>query len=1279
MGRSPGMASGLGGTPYIELHCHSAYSFLDGTSLPDELARRAGELGYTALALTDHNSVSGSMELAQAAAACGVRAIHGAELDVVATGGGGDRRHRRGAGVGPHPPHSPADPPTDGRHLTLLVRDARGWRNLCRLLTRAHAHTREGPGRERGEPTVSLEAVCEHSEGLVCLTGCADHGVHDEPTARWLLDAFGPRNLRVELQRPYARHDRARNRALEALARRLGVACVATGDVHAHARSRAELQDAFVALRHHTTLDASEPLRRGNHSHVLATPAAMAARFAEHPEAVRETARLAEELRFDLTRDLGYRYPGAEDPGAARRLVELCHARLGERYGPGAAGARGGGPGGPGRRGGGPGCEARRRDGGSAAAARSEAAARLEEELRIIDTLGLAGFFLLHHELLELAREVAVEVRGPDSARALLAPGRGRGSSVSSIVCYLTGLSHIDPIANRLLLGRFLHTGLEALPDIDLDFPRDIREVLIPRVHERYGSERAALVAAFPTFRARGAIRELGKVLGLPPGEIERVARAADNHRGAAEHDIDTMLGDPAHAAEHGLDPTPEGGLRDPAPHPSSSNPWPHGEAPSAAARSGAYTSPRWAWLARLAAEAYGLPRHLSQHSGGMVLATRSLIDCCPVVPAAMEGRQMVQWDKDSCADAGFLKIDLLGLGMLSAVERCVELVARARGERLDLSRIPFDDPATFRAVRRADTVGVFQIESRAQMQSLRRTLPESLDDLTVQVALVRPGPIQGGAINPYIEHRRRLRADSAYEVPYPHPSLRGVLQSTLGTIIFQDQVMEVAQAFAGFSPREADGLRRAMSRKRSHEALQSHRERFLDGAREHVGADLATAQRVWEMVEGFAGFGFPKAHGAAFGLLAYQSTWLRVHYGPEFLCALLNEQPMGFYAPDTLLHEAENRGVPVLGLDVNASGVGCTVERGQDPTLAAGAGEAVGAGQVVRAGRSADVGEVRLGVRLGLGYIKDVRAEEVRELVAERERGGPFGSLGELAARCGAGRSTLEQLAWSGACDGLVETEDTPMAAGSANARRRVALWQLGIAGPGRSAGVEGTQLALPLELPEAPRLHPLSRWQRLIADYATTGVTVGDHVMAALRPRLTAHLLATSPQLARLPQGSAVSVAGLVIARQRPGTAKGTMFLLFEDEWGHVNLIVPRAVYERHRPLARAEPLLLARGRLERTAVERVAGLEEVPPVVNVIVRELAALERHLAPAPEEEAPAQAQVHCLPGAPADGASEAGRDVDTGRDAAEEGVEVGANMRAVAPPVQSFATGRRR
>ena len=360
----------------------------------------------------------------------------------------------------------------------------------------------------------------------------------------------------------------------------------------------------------------------------------------------------------------------------------------------------------------------------------------------------------------------------------------------------------------------------------------------------------------------------------------------------------------------------------------------------------------------RLAGEAYGLPRHISQHPGGMIVATRPLIDCCPIVPAAMEGRQLVQWDKDSCADAGFLKIDLLGLGMLSAVERAVETIARTRGERIDLSRIPFDDTATYEAIQRAETTGVFQIESRAQMQSLRRTRPANLEELAIQVAIIRPGPIQGGAVNPYIERRQRLREDPSYEPPCLHPSLAEVLRETLGTIIFQDQVLEVAQAFAGLAPGEADGLRRAMSRKRASVAIERYRHRFVEGAAEHVGADEALAHRVWEMVAGFAGFGFPKAHSAAFGLLAYQSTWLRVHYGPEFLCALLNEQPMGFYPSDSLAHEAQRRGIVLLPVDVNVSQAECSVEDGA--------------------------------VRIGLGYVRGVRAEEVATLVARANRRRP-------------------------------------------------------------------------------------------------------------------------------------------------------------------------------------------------------------------------------------------------------------------------------------------------
>ncbi|HWC86993.1 MAG TPA: PHP domain-containing protein [Solirubrobacteraceae bacterium] len=1193
---------------YVELHCHSAFSFLDGASLPEELVAAALELGYEAVALTDHNSVSGSMEFAVAARGLGMRAIHGAEVDL-----------------------------DDGRHLTLLVEDATGWSSLCRILTRAHAHTRGRPGPP-SQAHVPLTEVLEHADGLVCLSGCALRGVHDEPTLHRLREAFGPDRLRVELQRPFLRDDRARNRRLVRLAERLGVPCVATGNVHAHARSRAPLQDAFVAVRVHATLDASEPERRGNFSHVLTSPAAMAARFAEHPEAVAEAALLADRLRFDLGADLGYRYPGSEDAEAMRKLSELCAVQLEDRY-----------------------AEA-------TASIRSRAAARLQEELRLIEALSLPGFFLLHHDLLELAREVAVEVRGPASARALLPPGRGRGSSVSSIVCYLTGLSHVDPIANELLIGRFLNEELTSLPDIDLDFPRDVREVLIPRIHEHYGHDRSALVAAFPTYRARGAIRELGKVLGLPPGEIERVARGSEGWDarevgadienafrmpgGERNGSVEPGAGYGSRGGAGGSGPAPGAGRSGSAPGAgrSCSAPGAGGSGPAPSPRS----TGRWAWLARLSAQAQGLPRHLSQHSGGMIVATRPLVDCCPIVPAAMEGRQIVQWDKDSCADAGFLKIDLLGLGMLSAVERAVELIARTRDARIDLSRIPYDDPATYECIQNAETTGVFQIESRAQMQSLRRTRPESLEDITIQVAIVRPGPIQGGAVNPYIERRQRLRADPDFEVPYLHPSLEPALRETLGTIIFQDQVLEVAIAFAGFTPGEAEGLRRAMSRKRSDAAIRAHHDRFIAGAQRTHGVDEATAEEVFAMIKGFSGFGFPKAHGAAFGLLAYQSTWLRVHYGPELLCSLMNEQPMGFYPPDALVHEAQRRGIEVLPPDVNESGVECDIDSD---------------------GR----------VRIGLGYVRGVRRQEVDEIVAARQAGGRFQRLSALASRAGAGASSLELLAWSGACDSLAarEGEEGRSAAvvgrsaaqersrRAAGAARRIALWQLGVATPG--VGVAGgTQLALPLDLPAPPALRELSAWESMLADYRTTGLTTNAHPLALLRERLPGDAV-SSRDLETRDHGTRIRAAGLVVARQRPGTANGIVFVLLEDEYGTINLIVPSAVYERHRLTVRTEPLVFIEGKLERFAAAGGA--------INVLVQDIAPLatpDRPLAQVKDfsmldelerrriaqgKAIPDPASAHEAPSAPGQAPASASPD----------------DFRAVAPPVMSFASGRRR
>jgi error-prone DNA polymerase len=1031
---------------YVELHAHSAYSFLDGASLPEELAIRAAELGYSALALTDHDGVYGSLEFARAAKAFGVRPITGAEVTLA-----------------------------DGSHVTLLVESAAGYANLCRLLTSAHAGTRV-PGNEREllEPALRQELLEERSEGLVCLSGCARRGlaVRNPNAAARVAQAFGRDRFFVELQRPFERGDARRNARLRDLAEALGVATIATGDVHAHDRARTALQDALVAVKNRTSLDGCERERRGNRESVLRPPAEIAELFPHDTEAVERAGELAQRLEFDLTEDLGYRYPDFSENGepAIAQLARVCDRAFTERY------ASGNG-------------------------LKRRARARLDEELKLIDDLGLAGFFLLHWEVLELARELAVEVRGRDSPRSTLPPGRGRGSSVGSIVCYLTGLSHVDPVGAGLSLGRFLNHEMAAVPDIDLDFPRDIREKLLPAVSDKYGREHAALVAAFPTYNARGAIRDVGKALGLPHAELERLARITEgNPRRVAEEvaslpDAETKLG-----------------------------------------------SPRWRAFCELCRDIGGLPRHASQHPGGMVISSRPLVELVPVMPAAMAGRQLVQWDKDSCADAGFLKIDLLGLGMLSAVEECVELIARHPRTRgvLDLSRIPLDDPEVYADIQRADTVGVFQIESRAQMQSLLRTRPENLDDLTIQVALVRPGPIQGKAVHPYIEHRQRRREDPSFVPPVDHPLLAEPLRETLGVVVFQDQVLEVAMALAGFSIGEAEGLRRAMSRKRSQEAIEAYRGRFVEGAVRN-GVDPATADLVYDKLAGFSGFGFPKSHAAAFGLLAYQSTWLRHHYPREFLAALLNAQPMGFYPPASLVRDAQRRKVDVRPVDINRSGAKCALEDDA--------------------------------VRIGLEYVQSLGEPGAKAVVEERERRGAFAGVRDLAERLELDRDRLEALVASGACDAFGE--------------RRQLLWELGLAF--RPASVPGTagevrQLTLSLDPTAAtPELPEQTPWERMLADYRLTSLSVGTHPLALLRPRLPEAVVA-SRDLRDRPNGSRIAVAGLAVARQRPATANGVVFMLLEDEFGQVNLIVPPSVYKRFRPLVRAEPLVLARGKFER-----------------------------------------------------------------------------------------------
>ncbi len=1118
---------------YVELHSHSAYSFLDGASQPEELAVRAAELGYEALALTDHDGLSGSLEFAHAAKAFGVRPITGAELTL---GGVGSTEPHKSGGVG----FAGAGAGNAGSHVTLLVETAHGYANLCRLITAAHAQTRPKE-TELLPPALPLELLLEHRDGLVCLSGCARHGlaVASPNDAAVVAAAFGRDHFLVELQRPYERGDTRRNAALRDLAETLGVQTVVTGDVHAHRHSRAVLQDALVAIRNRTSLEGCEPERRGNWESVLLPPAEVLERFPADAGAVARSCELAGRLEFDLTQELGYRYPDfsdREDP-ADVQLRRVCDHAFAERY----AGANG---------------------------HKRRARERLEEELRLIADLGLSGFFLLHHEVLEMAAKIACELRGPGSPRHALPPGRGRGSSVGSIVCYLTGLSHVDPVAAGLSLGRFLNRDMTSVPDIDLDFPRDIREKLIVAVTERYGHEHAALVASFSTYHARGAIRDLGKALGLPFAELERLARLTEGSPYRVEDELRAL--------------------------------------PDAKTK---LSSRRWRALGWLCKEIAGLPRHISQHPGGMVISTRPLVELVPVQPAAMAGRQICQWDKDSCSDAGFMKIDLLGLGMLSAVEDCVDRIARARGETIDLSRIPLDDQGVYGEIEQADTVGVFQIESRAQMQSLLRTRPENLDDLTVQVALVRPGPIQGGAVHPYIERRQRRRDDPEYEPPADHPLLASPLRETLGVVVFQDQVLEVAIALAGFSVGEAEGLRRAMSRKRSLEALEAYRARFVEGALAK-GVDAATADRVYDKLVGFSGFGFPKSHAAAFALLAYQSAWLRHHYPAEFLCALLNAQPMGFYPPASLVRDGERRGVRVLPPDVNRSEAQCSLE--QVPPGHVG-GELPRAKEVTprqrfqsrgtfgaAARRTVPETEVcgsihSLAVRVGIGYVRGVGEKEAEGVAAGR----PYDGIRDLAQRAqiqraGLDRAGLEALVESGACDCFGEP-------------RRSLLWQLGLVP--RPQSVPGTrgeakQLALPLEpTAELPTLPDHTPWERMLADYRTTSLSVGPHPLHLLRPLLPGEVI-SSAELAELGHGEQVAIAGLAIARQRPATANGVVFMLLEDELGLVNLVVQPKVYECFRPLVRGEPLLLARGRLEQIGRNRnvvVSRLESLGPLAR------------------------------------------------------------------------------
>lgn len=1070
---------------YVELHCHSAYSFLDGASLPEELVEQACRLGMKALALTDHNGLYGSMEFAQAAKAWGIQPLTGAEVSL-----------------------------EGGYGLTLLAATSEGYANLCRLLSRAHLDS------PRGKPCLSWDTLCRYHKGLIALVGGRrgemarriDEGRWDEALAagRRYRELFGPEHLWIELQQGFVRGDTLRIKGLVALAKRLGLNVVATNDVHYHVRERHRLQDVLVAIRHRTTLDASHRQRRPNAEAYLKSPQEMAALFAELPQALRATEEIAERCSdFDLTADLGYAFPDFYGDGkrsdADEVLESVCREALEIRY-------------------------------QGQTKLRRRAEERLQQELELVRQHGLSGFFLVYRDLMQLAEEVAKEVRGPSLARmaAKLPPGRGRGSSVSSLICYLIGLSHVDPIQNGLSIERFLNDSLSKVPDIDLDFPRDIRAALIERVYAHYGREHAALVCSFATYRLRSAIRDVGKAFGLPTLDLEKLAKVADSRD--HENLLEVMQGLPEFAAKA--------------------------------------ETPLWRHFAARVEEILGFPRHISQHVGGMVISSRPLIDCVPIEPARMAGRFICQWDKDSCEDARMIKVDFLSLGMLSLVEECVEQIAESQGKIVDLSRIPFDDQAVFDQIAAGDTIGIFQIESRAQMQLLPRTQPRNLDELAIEIAIVRPGPIVGGAVHPYVSRRmaqrEAQRQGKPYEPPYDHPLLKKALEDTLGVLIYQDQVLQAAMALAGFSAGQAEALRRALGRKRSKEAVQMMWERFSAGAAKK-GVSPEVAKKVFEQILSFSQFGFPKSHAYAFAVLAYQSAWLRYYYPAAYVAALLNNQPMGFYPPHVIIRDAQRHGIDILPLDINRSAGKCKVE-----------------------GR---------GVRIGFNYVKGLSALEAEHIVESRERDGPFASLADFMDRVDLSPKKVEKLIMAGVFDGWKKD-------------RREQLWTLGlvqraeIVGECKANGVtmdradssaqiphgakqncirknEGRSLwqpSLPFAAPEPPKNLPrMQVMETIAADYKATGISTRKHILGVLRARLPRHLRSIA-EVSRAREGMKLFLAGTVVARQRPETARGVLFILVEDETGLLNVVVRPELYERKRAVIRGESFLVFSGKVQK-----------------------------------------------------------------------------------------------
>ena len=1008
---------------YAELHAHSAYSFLDGASTPEELVEEAVRLDLRAVALTDHDGLYGVVRFAEAAKELDMRTVFGAELSLSNT-------------------VRTEDPDPPGPHLLVLARGPEGYRRLSRQLAAAHL-----AGGEKGRPLYDYDTLTEAAGGhWHILTGCRKGHVRQalstggpEAAAEALadlVDRFGRDRVSVELTHHGDPLDDERNAALGALARRFGLTVVATTAAHFAEPGRARLAMAMGAIRARQSLDeAAGRLAPLGGSH-LRSGDEMARLFFRYPETITAAADLGEQCAFGLALIAPQLPPfdvpeGHTEDSWLRELVMVGAAR---RYGP-----RSSAP---------------------------EAYAQIERELDVIAALKFPGYFLVVHDITQFCRRNDILCQG-------------RGSAANSAVCYALGVTAVDPIANELLFERFLSPARDGPPDIDIDIESDLREKAIQYVYDKYGRDYAAQVANVITYRGRSAVRDMARALGFSQGQQDAWSKQISRW--------------------NGLDDSPD--IEDiPGP------------------------------VIDLAMQIKNLPRHMGIHSGGMVICDRPIADVCPVEWARMADRSVLQWDKDDCAAIGLVKFDLLGLGMLSALHYAIDLIAEHKGIEVDLARLDLSDPAVYEMLQRADSVGVFQVESRAQMATLPRLKPRVFYDLVVEVALIRPGPIQGGSVHPYIKRRNGLEP-----VVYDHPSMEPALRKTLGVPLFQEQLMQLAVDCAGFSPAEADQLRRAMGSKRSTEKMRRLRDRFYAGMAQRHAITGEVADRIYEKLEAFANFGFPESHSLSFASLVYYSSWFKLYHPAVFCAALLRAQPMGFYSPQSLVADARRHGVTVRGPDVNASLAHATCEDGG------------------------------LAVRLGLGAVRHIGDDLAQRIVDERTANGPYASLLDLTGRVVLSVPQTEALATAGAL-------------GCFDITRREALWAAGAAAnqrPDRLPGVGSSS--------HVPTLPGMTEVELAAADVWATGISPDSYPTQFLRDDLDAMGVVPAGRLLDVPDGSRVLIAGAVTHRQRPATAQGVTFMNIEDETGMVNVLCTPGVWARHRKLAQTASALLIRGQVQ------------------------------------------------------------------------------------------------